>query len=211
MHITKAPRSVFRAAALLGLGIASLGFARKAQASSDYPPLLAAAIANEYPNAVKCVPLCTACHLTTAGGPEMLNKFGTSLTSYGLLRGSPNTVEPAFDALAAADPDSDGDHINDIEEIVAGNSPSVAYPAGEGEFCPDIKYGCGAHIAAAPLPPVDRVGLFSAALVVLGFAVARRRRGAARSHLAHRSNMPCSALTRDARPTRCVAARTPTE
>jgi len=181
MLITKAPRSVFRAAILLGLGIASLGFARTAQASSDYPPVLAAVIAKKYPNAVKCVPLCTACHLTTAGGPEMMNSFGMSMESNGLNPGSPDTIEPAFDSLAAADPDSDGDGTHDIEEIIAGNSPSVAFPAGQGEFCPDIKYGCGAHIAAAPPPPVDRVGLFSAGFVVLGFAVARRRRGAARS------------------------------
>jgi len=180
MHTTKAPRSAFRAAVLFGLGVASFGFARRAQASSDYPPLLAAAIAKKYPTAVKCVPLCTACHLTTAGGPKMLNVFGTSMESYGLLPQSPSTVEPAFDSLAAADPDSDGDGTHDIEEIIAGNSPSVAFPAGQGEFCPDIKYGCGAHIAAAPPPPVDRVGLFSAGLALLGFAVARHRRGAAR-------------------------------
>jgi hypothetical protein len=181
MHITKGLRSAFRAAILLGLGIASLGVARTAQASSDYPPLLAAAIAKKYPTAVKCVPLCTACHLTTVGGPGMVNQFGLSLETYGLLRQSPATVEPAFDALAVADPDSDGDGTHDIEEIVAGNSPSIAYPAGEGEFCPDIKYGCGAHIAAAPPPPVDRLGLFSTGLAVLGFVTVRRRRGAARS------------------------------
>jgi MYXO-CTERM domain-containing protein len=184
MHITKAPRSAFRAAVVLGLSVASLGFARTTQASTNYPPILAAAIAKKYPLAVKCVPLCTACHLTTAGGPKMLNVFGVSMEAYGLLPKSPNTVEPAFDALAAADPDSDGDKTHDIEEIVAGNSPSLAFPAGEGEFCPDIKYGCGAHIAATPPPPVDRVGLFSAGLVVLGFALARRRRRAVRTQRA---------------------------
>jgi hypothetical protein len=184
MHITKASRSVFRASLLLGLGVASLGVTRSARASSNYPPALAAAIAEQYPNAVKCVPLCTACHLTTAGGPSMMNKFGMSMESVGgLLAGNPDLVAPALKQLAMHQPpvDSDGDGTSDIDEIIAGNSPSLAYPAGQGEFCPDIRYGCGAHIAAAPPPPVDRVGLFSAGLVVLGFAMARRRRGAARS------------------------------
>jgi hypothetical protein len=173
---------VFRASLLLGLGVASLSVTRSARASSNYPPALAAAIAEQYPNAVKCVPLCTACHLTTAGGPSMMNKFGMSMESVGgLLAGNPDLVAPALKQLALTDPDSDGDGTRDIEEITAGNSPSIAYPAGQGEFCPDIRYGCGARIAAAPPPPVDRVGLFSAGLAVLAFAIARRRRGATRT------------------------------
>ncbi len=187
MH-TKTSGSVFRAAVLVGLGLTSLGVARTAQASSNYPPALAAAIAKMYPDAkaAQCVPACTACHLTTAGGPGMMNKFGRSLESFGLLPGNPDLVDNAFTMLAAADPDSDGDRTNDIEELQAGDSPSLAFPDGVGQFCPDIKYGCGAHIAAAPPPPVDRMGLFSAGLVVLGFAVARRRRSAARAHRTHK-------------------------
>jgi hypothetical protein len=177
MHTTKTPGSVFRAALLLGLGFASLGVTRTAQASSDYPAALAAAIAEQYPDAVKCVPLCTACHLTTVGGPGMMNKFGMSLESIGgLLPGNAALVAPAFKRLAMVDPDSDGDGTHDIEEITAGDSPSLAFPDGQGQFCSDIKYGCGAHIAAAP--PVDRMGLLSAGLVVLGLALSRRRRGA---------------------------------
>src|SRR5258706_13680284 len=101
----------------------------------------------------------------------MMNKFGLSLEKYGLLPGNHDLVAPALMALGAVDPDSDGDRTNDIEEISVGDSPSLAAPDGVGQFCPDIKYGCGAHIAATP--PVDRLGLFSAGLVVLGFVVVR--------------------------------------
>ena len=179
MNSCKTSGSLLRAACLVGLGLAALGFTRSARASSNYPPALAAAIAKQYPNAVQCVPQCTACHLTTVGGPGMMNKFGLSMEKYGLLPGNPDLVAPALMALAAVDPDSDGDGTNDIEEITVGDSPSLAAPDGVGQFCPDIKYGCGAHIAAAP--PIDHLGLFSAGLVVLGFAILHRRRGAART------------------------------
>jgi len=96
----------------------------------------------------------------------------------GLVPGLEETVKPAFNALADAMPpiDSDNDGFSDVEEIQAGNSPSVAYPNGQGQFCPDIAYGCGARIAAAKPPPVDQLGLFSAGLVVFGFAAMRRQR-----------------------------------
>jgi hypothetical protein len=177
-HRTKTPGSVFRIALLVGL--ASLGVVRSARASWDYPPALAAAIASQYPMAVKCVPLCTACHLTTQGGPGNLNVFGVNMENVGgLLPGDASLVGPALAKLAKVDPDSDGDGTHDIEEIEAGDSPSVALPLGIGEFCPDIKYGCGARIA--PAPPVDRFSLFTAGLVVFGLAAARRRRAALRA------------------------------
>lgn len=177
-HPIKTPRSLFRAALLCGLAFASLGVARHAQASSNYPPELARVIAKKYPNAVQCVPACTACHLTTAGGPGMVNKFGLSLEKYGLLPGNPGLIENAFNKLADASPavDSDGDGTSDTDEIQKGSSPSLAAPDGEGQFCPDIKYGCGARIAAAPAPAMDRMGLLSAGGVVLAFAAMRRRR-----------------------------------
>lgn len=104
----------------------------------------------------------------------------------GLQQQLTETVAPAFDKLAMSDPDSDHDGIHDIEELVVGDSPSVAGDAGKSQFCPDIKYGCGARIAAAPPAPVDRLGLFSAGLAVLGLAVARRRRAALRTRRIHK-------------------------
>ena len=183
MQSRKTPRFVWRFALLIGL--ASLGFVRPARASADYPAALAAAIAKQLPTAVRCVPLCTACHLTTIGGPGMLNVFGVNMEDLGgLIPGDASLVDGAFAKLVAADPDSDGDGVHDVEEITVGDSPSVAGPAGAALFCPDIKYGCGAHIATPP--PIDNVSLLPAGLVVLGLVMARRRRSSQRAKLARR-------------------------
>ena len=71
--------------------------------------------------------------------------------------------------------DSDSDGVSDYDELKVLDSPSAALPGGVGEFCPSdvTMYGCFARVAAAP-PPVDRLGLFSAGLVVLGLAAFRR-------------------------------------
>jgi hypothetical protein len=177
MHSTKARVSLVHVALLTGL--CTLGFARSAQASQDYPPYLKAALDKEFPSVTHCVPLCTACHKTTAGGPGNINLFGATLESskIGLLPGgSQQDVENAIHALAIAMPpiDSDGDGVSDVDELNAGDSPSIAGPAGQGQFCSDLQYGCGARIAAAP--PADRLSLFSAGLVTLGLVLARRRR-----------------------------------
>lgn len=165
---------------LLGT-LSSLGFARSAQASSDYPPALQAALDKEFPATKHCVPLCTACHNTTQGGPGNINVFGAQLEHFGLLPGNAALVDVALQQLAAASPptDSDGDGTSDVDELNAGDSPSIAGPAGTGQFCPDITYGCGAHIAAAP--PKDRLSLIPAALVALGLIAVRRRRPTVRA------------------------------
>jgi len=172
------------------VGLAALGVARSAQASPTFPPLLQQALEAEFHQSF-CVPLCTACHQTTVGGPQMLNVFGTNLETYGLLfpilTSGDHTVGPAITRYFATPPpagaplnmageiDSDGDGVSDKDELIDGDSPSLPGARGKGQFCPDIKYGCaGGRIAAAP--PVDNVALLSAGLVVAGFAVMRRRR-----------------------------------
>ena len=73
--------------------------------------------------------------------------------------------------------DSDRDGISDYDELANLDSPSIAGPEGVGQFCPSdaAQYGCFARVAAAPPPAtVDRLGLFSAGLVVLGLAAFRR-------------------------------------
>ena len=163
-------------------GFITLSVARPAHASSDYPPALKAALDTEFPNVTHCVPLCTACHNTTQGGPGNINVFGATLESsaIGLIPGDATRVAPAIHNLAIAMPpiDSDGDGVSDVDELNAGDSPSIAGPAGVGQFCPDITYGCGAHIAVAK--PVDRLSLIPASLVVLGL-IGLRRRGARKS------------------------------
>jgi hypothetical protein len=177
---SKTRSSVARAALLLGL--ASLGIPRPARASSTYPPALKAALDALDPSVPHCVPACTACHLTAQGGPGMMNVFGLALeTKGGLLPGNPSLVGPAVQKLAALVPpdDADGDGVPDFVEIARGDSPSIPLPGGVNQFCPDIQFGCGAHVASAPA--TDRFGLFSALLVVLGFAAARRRRAKQRA------------------------------
>ena len=171
-----------RACALLLFAAGSLAVTRPAHASSDYPPALKAALDKAFPNVTHCVPLCTACHNTTQGGPGNINVFGAELENLGLLPGNAALVDVAIQALVAANPppDSDGDGTSDVDELNAGDSPSIAGPAGVGQFCPDINYGCGAHIAAAP--PRDRLSLIPAALVALGLIAARRRKSKSRVH-----------------------------
>jgi len=186
-HSNKARGSSLVAALLLSL--AGLGVARSAEASPTYPALLQAALQQQFPASSFCVPLCTACHLTTVGGPGMLNTFGTNLLLHGgLVQMNDASVLPAIQKWLGTPPpagaslnamgqvDSDGDGDGDAVELQNGDSPSVPGPRGKGQFCTDLKYGCaGGRIAAAP-PPVDSVGLFSAGLVVVGFAAMRRRR-----------------------------------
>jgi len=179
--------------ALACFGIAS-SVASRAHASGTYPAELSKALERQFPGQSFCVPLCTACHNTTKGGPRDLNTFGEKL---GLPKGRPELVDPALDAYFRSTPpdgvpqanthfvdgttrpffDSDADGISDYTELQNYDSPSLALPRGEKEFCPDVSYGCFARVAAAP-PPADRFGLFSAALLVLGLTALRRHQRA---------------------------------
>jgi hypothetical protein len=160
----------------LFMGLCAWLPARAAHASPNFPPLLQAALEEQFPTTSFCVPLCSACHLTTAGGPFNYNVFGANLLANGLGAAHPDfLVANALKAELAKNLDSDGDGKTDSEELQVGDSPSVPGERGVGTFCSDIKYGCGARIASAP-PPVDRLGLFSAGLVALGLAALRRRR-----------------------------------
>jgi hypothetical protein len=177
MHSNPIRVSVYGAALLVGLSL--LAQPRVAAASTTFPPKLQQALETKFMGQTFCVPQCTVCHLTNAGGPRMLNVFGANLETYGgLYPADPTVALPAyFNAVAAGktNGDSDGDGISDEKELQALSSPAVAGPRGEGLVCPDIAYGCGARIAPAPPPPVDRVGLFSAGCVLLGLAAFRRR------------------------------------
>jgi hypothetical protein len=100
---------------------------------------------------------------------EALTRYFASTPAAGLATAPanfPDGTRPSYD--------SDGDGISDYEELRKLDSPSVRLPRGENEFCPDILYGCGARVAAAPAP-VDRGGLFGTGLVIFGLAALRRR------------------------------------
>ena len=178
------------------LAFAALGSVRAGHASGTYPAEMSKALERQFPGQSFCVPLCTACHNTTKGGPGDPNVFGLSLwLNGGLPGGRPELVDGAIDKYFKATPaasapqantlfidgktrpffDSDQDGISDYTELQNSDSPSLALPRGEKEFCPDITYGCFARIAPAP-PPDDRLGLFGAGSVLLGSAILRRRK-----------------------------------
>jgi len=209
MHESKTRVARASLAVALLVGLATLSSARSASASSSFPAALQKALTKKFPGVSFCVPTCAACHLTTAGGPGNLNIFGTNLYIQpppppNLPKGNDNAdakVETALDRYFAATPaaslpqaptvfpegtrpsyDSDSDGVSDYDELKNLDSPSEPLPGGVGEFCPAdaAMYGCFARVAAAP-PPVDRLGLFSAGLVVLGLAAFRRRRRAPRT------------------------------
>lgn len=194
IHEDKTRSSRGALAAALLAGVAAFGLAHTARASTSYPAELSKALDRQFPGQSFCVPLCTACHLTTAGGPGMINVFGANLVKNGMLPGEfPERVDGALDTYFKSVPpagvpqvstvfidgtmrpffDSDQDGISDYTELQNFDSPSIPLPRGDKEFCPDVTYGCFARVAAAP-PPVDRLGLLSAGLVVLGLAAFRR-------------------------------------
>jgi hypothetical protein len=133
--------------------------------------------------------------VTNEGGRGTMNVFGLNLQIHGQLPpGRASLVVEAVKKYFAAVPaptdpqvntkfmdsdterpffDSDRDGFSDYTELQDFDSPSLALPRGDAEFCPDIEYGCFARVAAAP-PPADRWGLLSAGLVVLGLAAFRR-------------------------------------
>jgi len=187
MHPYKTPVSAF--AALL-VSLAVVGSTRPAQASSSFPLKLQASLQAQF-NQSFCVPQCTACHETSTGGFGTLNKFGLNLKAYGMLTPvvyNDNALKTYFEAVAAAkgtgampNGDSDGDGVSDADELKAGDSPAIAGPRGQSLLCPDLAYGCGARIAAAPPPPVDRTALLFAGLAGLfGLTLFRRRARARR-------------------------------
>lgn len=179
-----------------GLALATTCLPTPAHASSSYPPEVQKALDQEFGGS-HCVPQCIFCHLTNEGGIGTLNAFGLNLKQYsGLSLGNPSSVVPKFteyfkltaasggvmtDFTNGSTPtprlfyDADNDGVSDYTELKQGDSPSVKLPNGVDEVCPSdpIMYGCFARVASAP-PPADRWGLFSAGLVVLGFAAFRR-------------------------------------
>ena len=210
-HESKSRGARASLAVALLVGLATLGSVHSAHASSKFPESMQKALAKRFPNTSFCVPTCAACHLTTAGGPGNLNVFGTNLENQpmpgNLILGNNGNVdkklEDAITRYFAATPaaglpqastvfpapdttrpsyDSDADGVSDFDELANLDSPSEALPRGVGDFCPAdaAMYGCFARVAAAP-PPADRLGLFSAGLVVLGLTAARRLKRARRA------------------------------
>ena len=172
-----------------------------AHASPTYPAEAQKALQAQLKDPSYCVPQCVTCHTTSVGGTGTANVFGKNLMLYGRLPGKhPELVAGAFDTYFKSTPpptvpqvnttfldghmgpfyDADQDGRSDYTELLDDDAPATAGPKGQGGVCPDIEYGCFARVAAAP-PPADRLGLFSAGLVVLGLTAWRRLKRAPRT------------------------------
>jgi len=188
--------------AAAGVMLALFGVVCTANASPNYPPEVQKAMEQQFKGQTFCVPQCVTCHLTNEGGFHTLNVFGNNLQRYGRLpSGNAGQVVGAFDTYFKSNPptdapqvntvfvdgtsrpffDSDQDGISDYTELQNSDSPSLALPRGEKEFCPDILYGCFARVAPAR-PPADRLGLISFGAALLGLAALRKLKRAPRAN-----------------------------
>ena len=134
-----------------------------AWASSVYPEQVQTDVGGD------CLPQCTICHETNAGGGGTVTQpFGQAMMDRGLTGGF-NTAA-VTDALAQMSDDavdSDGDGTIDVDELATGSDPN---PGGLA-FCDVVlpTYGCLSTVGA----PASGLG---AAAGLLALALGRRRR-----------------------------------
>jgi hypothetical protein len=122
-----------------------------------------------------CVPECTICHQTNAGGIGTLRPggFGQNLVSFGLQFGQPNSVAPAIEAARPV-LDGDADTRLDVAELAEGGDPNSA-DASASTCDVGPKYGCGAGRIARG-DSLDGVAtLFAGSALALGAALLHRR------------------------------------
>ena len=115
-------------------------------------------------------PQCTLCHATNAGGlGTITTAFGNALKARGLTTNIA-TLDPALDALAVANTDSNGDGISDIQQLKNGSDPNTGAHLSNVQ---QEQFGCGAHIAKLK-PSSPGQGLMFASLALL--ALSRRKK-----------------------------------
>lgn len=114
-----------------------LVLARLSLASSTFP----AALSEEA--GMPCVPTCTVCHATNAGGAGTVTQpFGEAMMAAGLMgNGDTESLVSAFAAIAADADDSDGDGTPDADELAAGEDPNGAAALCGGDVVTP-RYGC---------------------------------------------------------------------
>jgi len=155
------------------LAIAGVLTTAAARANPDFPGLLKANVP------MPCVPQCTLCHNTLAGGPGNVRpmSMGTTWPMYGLVGNQPSSLVPALNNARGAMQDTDHDTVPDDVELGMGHDPNN--PAMDALICGSgaPMYGCG---RVARQGPVDHVGAVAAASVALIGLSAMRRRAASK-------------------------------
>lgn len=115
-----------------------------------------------------CVPQCTICHATNAGGGGTVTQdFGLAMMDRGLTGGSDyEALATSLDAMTSEGVDSDGDGTIDTDELAGGTDPNP----GGATFCDVVtpKYGC-LNTAASP------ASVLAVAAGLLAVGLARRR------------------------------------
>ncbi len=114
-----------------------LAWPRLAHAEPTYPAEMQSHLGLSY------TPPCTVCHATNSGGLGTISTpFGKALQAEGL---STNfaTLDPALDALATNNNDSDGNGIPDIQQLKDGIDPNT----GASLSIEPQQFGCSVHIA----------------------------------------------------------------
>jgi hypothetical protein len=142
--------------------LASLLLTAPAAASPGVPAEIAAHLGAP-------TPPCTICHQGTPGLGTATTVFAEALKARGLVPGNLASLDTALDALAAENHDSNGNGINDIDELKAGNDPNATSGSA---VVP--TYGCLGSVARRqPGGGAGWVALIALALVAVRL---RRRR-----------------------------------
>lgn len=175
------PPSPHRALALAAVIGAAL-FPNTALAVEEYPPIVQKVVGTP------CEPGCQLCHTVaapTASPAISSTDFFTALTATDTWQFEEENIASGLSEMTMADRveqlandtmfDTDGNGVNDIEELRAGVDPFLP---NEPDLCASgATYGCGAHIAPQPDFSVTSLGF---ALLGLAGLIGRRRRSTCR-------------------------------
>ena len=172
-------RRALRTTLSSAVAVGAFCVASGAHANPAFPTLLQQLVP------MPCLPDCTLCHNTTAGGPGNIrpHSMGTTWPMYGLDGNKFDSLGPALMQAKAAMQDTDMDGIPDVDELSMGLDPDNAALGARaceiGAAAPKpVVYGCA---RVAPQGQVDNVAAAASALVALVGVAALRRRTARRA------------------------------
>lgn len=142
-----------------------LAFALPAHAEETFPGKIQQAAG------MPCAPTCLLCHTAIPGSIANLKQpFGLAVLGNGILPG--RDMNAVVAKLRTNQVDTDKDGKLDVVELAQGTNPNDPDP--NAELC-GPTYGCGAHVAQAPLPTRTPVLYWLAASLGLAGLIAARR------------------------------------